>query len=323
MTLQKQKQEKMHQNPYKISHEPVLLTETLDLLKPQPGDRYLDVTAGYGGHAQAVMARSGNYAESVLVDRDAQAIKELKARFSNQEIEIVKSDYLNESRKLLTKQYRFDLILADLGVSSPHLNEVSRGFSFNNDGPLDMRMDQSQEVNAWQVVNKFSEADLADILWRYGEEPKSRQIARLIVRSRPLNSTADLAAIAHKAWPGYSRSNPATRTFQAIRVAVNNELDQLSEALPVWLELLAPNGRLAIISFHSLEDRIVKRFMVEKSGNRYDSELILLTKHPLTAGEQEIAHNPRSRSAKLRVAAKQTTEGNANADSGKKQLPGL
>ncbi len=295
----------MHQNPHKISHEPVLLAEILELVSPKKGDRYLDVTAGYGGHAQAILQITDNYKQSVLVDRDAQALSELRKKFSQRNISIIHQDYLNASVELDKARRQFDIIVADLGVSSPHLNEGKRGFSFSEEGPLDMRMDQSQQKTAWEIINKSSEQELADLLWIYGEEPKSRQIAHLIVKNRPLDNTTQLAKIAQRAWPGYSRSHPATRTFQAFRIAVNNELDQLSKALPIWLKLLAPDGRLAIISFHSLEDRIVKQFYVSESGDRYDASLNLLTKHPVTPGPQEIAINPRSRSAKLRVAVKQ------------------
>ena len=295
----------MHQNPHKISHEPVLLAEILELVSPKKGDRYLDVTAGYGGHAQAILQITDNYKQSVLVDRDAQALSELRKKFSQRNISIIHQDYLNVSVELDKARRQFDIIVADLGVSSPHLNEGKRGFSFSEEGPLDMRMDQSQQKTAWEIINKSSEQELADLLWIYGEEPKSRQIAHLIVKNRPLDNTTQLAKIAQRAWSGYSRSHPATRTFQAFRIAVNNELHQLSKALPIWLKLLAPDGRLAIISFHSLEDRIVKQFYVSESGDRYDASLNLLTKHPVTPGPQEIAINPRSRSAKLRVAVKQ------------------
>ena len=306
MTLYKnKKQEKMHQNPHTTSHEPVLLAEVLEYVNPQPGERYLDLTAGYGGHAQAILQKTGNYKQSVLVDRDAQALLELKKKFSEHNINIIHQDYLNASAELEKGKRQFDIIVADLGVSSPHLNEGKRGFSFSEEGPLDMRMDQGQEKTAWEIVNHASEHELADLLWKFGEEPKSRQIAHLIVKNRPIQTTTQLANIAKRAWPGYSRSHPATRTFQAFRIAVNNELDQLSEALPIWLKLLAPGGRLAIISFHSLEDRIVKQFYASESGDRYDALLNLLTKHPVQPGPQELAINPRSRSAKLRVAAKQ------------------
>ncbi len=294
----------MHQNPHN-KHIPVLLAEILEYVDPKEGERYLDVTAGYGGHAEAILSRTKNYTGSVLVDRDAEAIKELSRKFKQSNIVLVHQDYLGACSELLKNNQQFDIIVADLGVSSPHLNEVNRGFSFIDDGPLDMRMDQNQEITAWDVLNKSSEADLADLLWHYGEEPKARQIARLIAKERPINTTTELAAIAKQVWRSYSRSHPATRTFQAIRIAVNDELGQLEKALPIWLKLLSPGGRLAVISFHSLEDRVVKKFMVGESGDRYDASLRLPIKHPLLPGPLELVHNPRARSAKLRVAVKQ------------------
>ncbi len=296
----------MHQNPHTNNvHIPVMLSEVIKYVKPQKGERYLDATAGFGGHAKAVLDISGNYSQSVLVDRDMEAVAELKKRFESSGVNVLHKDFLTASKELLEQSRKFDIIVADLGVSSPHLNEVSRGFSFTKDSPLDMRMDQTQEITAWDIVNKSSEEQLADILRRYGEEPRFRQIASLIVENRPINSTKELAALPQKAWGRHSRTHPATRTFQAIRIAVNDELTQIDQALPLWFKLLAPKGRLAIISFHSLEDRIVKQFFASRSGNRYDASLTLLTKHPVAPGPHEIANNPRSRSAKLRVAVKQ------------------
>lgn len=311
----------MHQNKYQnkyTQHVPVLLEEVLRYLNPHKKESYLDVTAGYGGHARAILEQTTNFKDSVLVDRDENAIKELKSEFQGTSIEIKWQDFLTSSQELIKEGRRFDLILGDLGVSSPHLNEGNRGFAIKESAPLDMRMDQRQAIDARTILNTYSEDAIADILNKYGEEPKSRQIARLIVQHRPLESTDELAAIASRAWPGHSRVHPATRTFQALRIAVNDELRLLEQALPLWSELLNPGGRIGIISFHSLEDRIVKRSFSEKSGNRYDAELQLVTKHPVTASPNELAFNPRSRSAKLRVAAKIKTQkkGNANANSG-------
>lgn len=165
-------------------------------------------------------------------------------------------------------------------------------------------MDQSQDVSAADIVNGSSIDDLTDILQRYGEEPKARRIARAIVDNRPIETTTQLAQIVANQWPGHSRVHPATRTFQALRIAVNDELGLLQKALPVWLSLLKPGGRIAIISFHSLEDRIVKQFFADEGGNRYDATIQILTKTPVTAGSQESVFNPRARSAKLRAAAK-------------------
>jgi 16S rRNA (cytosine1402-N4)-methyltransferase len=295
----------MHLTPNKNDelHVPVLLEPVLRYLNPEAGESYLDLTAGYGGHAAAILAKTGTAEQSVLVDRDERAIEVLQDKFKDAELK--HQDFLTAVSELAAQGRQFDIILADLGVSSPHLNEGSRGFSINLDAPLDMRMDQHQQLTAEQVVNSWSEDDLARILRVYGEEPKAARIAQLIVQERPLHTTTELANLAKRAWPGHSRVHPATRTFQAIRIAVNDELRMLEETLPKLSGLLAPGGRLGVISFHSLEDRIVKRFLAEQAGERYDAELRVLTKRPITAATTELVFNPRSRSAKLRVAAKQ------------------
>lgn len=296
----------MHQNQNQnknTQHVPVLLDEVLRYLDPKAGESYLDLTAGYGGHARAISERTGSLTPVTLVDRDPRAIKELQKEFLSK-TNIRQQDFLSAAKELRGQGQQFDLILADLGVSSPQVNEGQRGFAIASNGPLDMRMDQNQTVTAESVVNNYSEAELADILRRYGEEPKAKQIARAIVAARPISTTAELAAIAAKAWPGRSRIHPATRTFQAIRIEVNDELGLLEKALPIWLELLKPGGRIAVISFHSLEDRLVKRVFQEVSGARYDAEFRLLTKRPVVPGPKESVFNPRARSAKLRAAAK-------------------
>ncbi len=285
-------------------HVPVLLDEVLEYLQPKKGERYLDLTAGYGGHAGAVLKITGTAKTAVLVDRDKEAITELTKQFSGSGSQIIHKDFLTSATEMLENNERFDLILAYLGVSSVHINTTSSGFSINNDGPLDMRMDQEQALTAEQVVNTYSKEELVKILRDYGEEPKAHRIAGLIIDNRPLKTTHQLATIATKAWPGHSKTHPATRTFQALRIAVNSELTMLETAIPLWVKLLKPGGRLAIISFHSLEDRIVKQVFKELAGNRYDAELRLLTKHAIQAGEQELALNPRARSAKLRAAVK-------------------
>ncbi len=321
--MQKQKQDKMHQNKHQnkhIQHVPVLLEEVLQFLAPKSGESYLDLTAGYGGHAREILARTGSLTQSVLVDRDDNAIQVLRKEFGQGQdtVDLRQSDFLTATQELIAEGRQFDLILADLGVSSPHLNEGKRGFAINQNGPLDMRMDQSQELTAETIVNTYSEAALEDLLKRYGEEPKAKQIASLIVANRPFGSTDELAAIGNKAWPGYSRVHPATRTFQALRIAVNDELGLLTQSLPLWFDLLADGGRLAIISFHSLEDRLVKQALAEVAGERYDADLRLLTKRPATASPSELVFNPRARSAKLRAAVKIKKKGNINAYSGKK-----
>jgi 16S rRNA (cytosine1402-N4)-methyltransferase len=302
-TLQKQKQNAKLKNMPKQkqkNHIPVLLDEVIDTLQPQISERYLDLTAGYGGHASEILARTKSGA--VLVDRDSNAVGELKNTFKSKDITIVQSDFLQASRQLVAKKESFDLILADLGVSSPHLDIRARGFSIKQDGPLDMRMDQQQELTAAVVVNTYSEQQLIQILREYGEEPKAKRIAQLIVEHRPFDTTQQLAQIVAKAWPGYSRVHPATRTFQAIRIAVNDELGQLEQSLPLWLQLLKPGGRLGVISFHSLEDAVVKRFFRDHGGDRYDAELDILTIRPLSASTNELVFNPRARSARLRAS---------------------
>jgi 16S rRNA (cytosine1402-N4)-methyltransferase len=253
------------------------------------------------------MARTGNPDGAVLIDRDEAAIRRLRERFGDQ-IELRWQDFLTASRELSTEHRKFDLILADVGVSSPHLNQASRGFSIRTSGPLDMRMDPRQALTAAEIVNTYDEQRLADIIRRYGEEPRARKIAGLIVRGRPFTTTDELADVVAKAWPGHSRAHPATRTFQALRIAVNGELEQLELSLPLWLKMLKSGGRIAVISFHSLEDRLVKQAFAEASAGGYDAELKLLTKRPVIAKNDEIVHNPRARSAKLRAAVKIKTE---------------
>lgn len=304
----------MHQNTNKNQnnlHQPVLLPEVLQYLAPQPGDSYLDVTAGYGGHAAAVLAMTQAPNKCVLVDRDQNAIDELQERFKDKPVTFRQQDFYSASAELSEAGQTFDLILADLGVSSPHLNDADRGFSISQNGPLDMRMDQSQGITAAKIVNTYSEKALAKLLKVYGEEPKAAAIAGMIVAGRPFHDTAKLATVVARAWPGHSRVHPATRTFQALRIVVNDELSLLETSLPIWLKLLAPGGRLAIISFHSLEDRLVKQAFAEVAGTpsqtRYDADFRLLTKKPVTASPNELVFNPRSRSAKLRAVAKINT----------------
>jgi 16S rRNA (cytosine1402-N4)-methyltransferase len=301
----------------------VLLKEVLKLLDPQEGDSYLDLTAGYGGHAGSVIAKTRRSDLTVLVDRDSRAISELKELFGTGP-KLVHQDFFTASKDLVKSAKQFDLILVDLGVSSLHLNEGQRGFSFQQDGPLDMRMDQRQELTADTIVNTKDKDEIERILKVYGEEPKAGLIAEAIVKNRPIGSTTELAALIGAVYGGHRHNHPATQTFQALRIAVNNELKLLTDSLPLWLKLLAPGGRLAIISFHSLEDRIVKQFLAEYGGGHYDSLLKLLTKHPVRASPSELVHNPRARSAKLRAAVKIKRKGVAqNANTGKKQIPSV
>jgi len=297
----------MHQNQNK--HLPVLTEAVLQYLDPKEGETYLDLTTGYGGHARLVLDRTKPHlrTQAVLVDRDSEAVEALKQLFAKLPVEIMQSDFLSASRQLVAKQQQFDLILADLGVSSPHLDTASRGFSFLVEGPLDMRMDKRQELTAADIVNSYSEADLVQLLRSFGEETKASIIAKSIIAARPIRMTTQLATVVANAVgrpSGASRIHPATKTFQALRIVVNDELTQLEQALPLWVDLLAPGGRLAVISFHSLEDRLVKRALQAEAGTRYDSRLRLLTKRPVSPNNTEIVHNPRARSAKLRAAVK-------------------
>ena len=281
-----------------------MLEEVLTFLDPRKGEKYLDLTAGYGGHAEQVLERTLMAAGSALVDRDEMAVVQLRSLFKGSGVQIMHEDYVSAARELLRDNRKFDLMLADLGVSSPHLNEASRGFSFKQDAPLDMRMDNRQVLTAETIVNTYSKADLMKILRTYGEEPKASQIVDRIILNRPVRSTTQLAHVIAQAWPGYSKVHPATRTFQALRIAVNDELELLKTALPLWVDLLAPGGRLVVLSFHSLEDRIVKQFFKDIAGDRYDSEFKLLTKKPVVPGQNELVFNPRARSTKLRAVAK-------------------
>lgn len=288
-------------------HIPVLVREVLEYLSPQADESYLDLTAGYGGHAHEVLRCTKNVATAVLVDRDESAVKQLQKTFGDQDPKIIHQDYLTASRELVAKGQKFDMILADLGVSSPHLDTPNRGFAFGTSGPLDMRMDIRQDLTAGNLVNDLDPVELANILKRYGQEPRARSIVDKIVQNRPITSTDQLAGVISQA-TGWrfkkGKIHPATRSFQALRIAVNDELSQLEKSLPLWANLLAPEGRLVIISFHSLEDRLVKRFFADHAGNTYDSELISLTKKPVTPSSHEIVSNPRARSAKLRASRK-------------------
>ena len=288
-------------------HVPVLLEQVLHYLEPQVGQSYLDLTAGYGGHAKVIVERTNATDATVLVDRDSYAIRELQQTFVGEPVYIMHTDFLSASKELRSQGRQFDMILADLGVSSPHLDQESRGFAIVAEGPLDMRMDQAQDLTAADIVNTYPTEDIADILRRYGEEPRAHSIARKIAdyrKERPITTTTQLAEIIARAWPGHSRVHPATRSFQALRIAVNDELRLIGEGLPLWIELLKPGGRLAVISFHSLEDRLVKQAFAEAGGDRFDADIRVLTKQPVMAEASEIVHNPRARSAKLRAAVK-------------------
>lgn len=291
--------------PQNLLHIPVLLEQVLKTLQPKSGESYLDLTAGYGGHANAVLAITKNYAESVLVDRDENAIKHLKS-LETKGARLMHTDFAEAAWQLANEGRKFDMLLVDLGVSSPQLDNAERGFSFTNSGPLDMRMDQSQDMTAEKLINAASENQLTQIIVDYGEEPfnRSRRIAKAIIDNRPINTTKDLAEIIKQNYRGkWAKTHPATRTFQALRIAVNQELKQVEELLPLIPNLLNKGGRVGIISFHSLEDRIVKRFLKEQFDEGYEAVLQPVTQKPIQGATHD-AFNPRSRSAKLRVAVK-------------------
>ena len=285
-------------------HKPVMLSEVLEALNPKLGESYLDLTAGYAGHAGKVLAVTQNYKDSILVDRDENAVKYLREKYPLDEskLDILQMDFYSAAQHLIECGKTFDMILADFGVSSPQLDNSDRGFSFKNDGPLDMRMDRTQELSAETVINHFPEKKLVEIFQEYGEESigLAKKHARKIVTSRPFSSTKELADLI--AGNGWHKKHPATQVFQAVRIFVNDELSIIEKTLPLLPKLLKPNGRVAIITFHSLEDRLVKQYFKQESALGYESKLTILTKNPVIAEESELVINPRARSAKLRVA---------------------
>jgi 16S rRNA (cytosine1402-N4)-methyltransferase len=287
-------------------HVPVLLKEAIDFLAVRRGGTYIDATVGLGGHSLEIAKRLGAPGHLIGFDKDPAALgiarEKLKAPSQDwPNVELRQGSFAelaNEQGATMV-----DGILADLGVSSLQFSDAARGFSFQAEGPLDMRMDPQSEPTAEQVVNQFDERELADLIYEFGEERRSRRIARAIVRSRPILTTAQLAAVISAAARSmkHERIHPATRTFQALRIFVNRELDDLRKLVETAPQLLKPGGRLVVISFHSLEDRIVKDAMREgaKLG-----QYKLLTKKPVTPGQEEIDRNPRARSAKMRSAEK-------------------
>ncbi|HBG31731.1 16S rRNA (cytosine(1402)-N(4))-methyltransferase RsmH [Candidatus Macondimonas diazotrophica] len=299
-------------------HQPVLLAETLEALAPRAGDRYIDGTYGRGGHAECILSALGPDGRLMVVDQDPEAIAHARSRWAEDaRVTIVHANIADLAQCAQVVRWREGVqgILFDLGVSSPQLDDPARGFSFMNDGPLDMRMDVSKGQSAAQWLGSVDESELAEVLWRYGEERQSRRIARRIVAARankPLTRTRELAEIVGQTLPpGGRHKHPATRTFQAIRIYINRELESLEQALTAAVQLLAPGGRLAVISFHSLEDRVVKRFMRQGvqppsdplGFNRPEPTLRWVAKQ-VRAGVVECAANPRARSATLRVVEK-------------------
>jgi 16S rRNA (cytosine1402-N4)-methyltransferase len=287
------------------AHEPVMVSEVLELLQPSRGGLFVDCTAGLGGHCRAVLDAGAT--RLLGLDRDPQALaiaREALAAFGDR-VELVHADYRELDRVLDERGIdKTAGLLADLGVSSMQFDAEGRGFSFRRDEPLDMRMDQSRGPSVADLLRDVEEVELADVIYRFGEERASRRVARAIVHARresPIDTTGRLAAIVRRAVPhhGHQRIDPATRTFQALRIWVNRELDELDAFLAGAARRLLANARLAVITFHSLEDRIVKHTFraMEKAGDG----LRILTKRPLVAADEEVARNPRARSAKLRA----------------------
>ena len=313
----------------KLSHIPVLYQEALGGLQIKPGGHYIDATVGGGGHARGILMASAPDGRLLGIDADPTAVataREQLAEFGKRAV-LVQGSFADLEEIALGHGFcPVDGIFLDLGLSSMQLEATGRGFSFQLDGPLDMRFDPltvprrdsghrpSQITTAADLVNTLPVKELADILFQYGEEPQARRIARAIVAERPINTTGELAALVERTVGRRRRIHPATRTFQALRIAVNNELECLAEALPQALRLLMPSGRLAIISFHSLEDRLVKQFFRNEArdclcppevlicicGHR--AALGIVTKKPISPSADEVTANPRSRSAKLRIA---------------------
>jgi len=289
----------------KSGHVPVLLKEAIDFLAIKRGGTYIDATVGLGGHSLEIARRLGAPGHLIGLDKDPAALDEARIRLISSggegwpEVSLLHGSFAEIGERF--QPASADGLLADLGVSSLQLDTPSRGFSFQAEGALDMRMNTQAGPTAEQVVNQTDEVTLANLIYEFGEERRSRRIARAIVRSRPILTTAQLAAVISTAARSmkHERIHPATRTFQALRIFVNSELEDLRKLLDAAPQLLKPGGRLVVISFHSLEDRIVKDAMRE--GAKL-AQYRLLTKKPVTASEEEIDRNPRSRSAKLRAA---------------------
>jgi len=303
-------------------HIPVLADDVRRLLAVQPGETVIDCTFGAGGHASLLAADLQGRGRFIAIDRDPTVrpyFDAFKARFGSLQPRLLRGELSLVLEQLAGNDVEADAILIDLGVSSMQLDRPERGFSYAADAPLDMRMDTSAEISAAELVNEAPERELARIFKEYGEERYARQIARAIVRARPLETTFELVDVIRSAIPAPARfgeGHPAKRVFQALRIAVNDELGSLEHALPSALDMLRPGGRLAVISFHSLEDRIVKTFM--RDGERgctcppdfpvcvcgKEPVLRALSRRPIRPSEDEVAHNPRAASARLRVAVK-------------------
>ncbi|MEJ6950943.1 16S rRNA (cytosine(1402)-N(4))-methyltransferase RsmH [Natronospora cellulosivora (SeqCode)] len=305
-------------------HKPVLLKETIDYLKCKKDGIYIDGTLGRGGHSLEILKKISNEGKLIAIDRDIDAINQVKEKINNfQNLTLVHDNYINIPSVLKNLQIeKVDGMLFDLGVSSPQFDNPERGFSYNYDAPLDMRMNQGQDLTAAKIVNTFSKEEISKIIKKYGEEKWSSRIASFIVKFRnqkEIKSTFDLVEVIKAAIPASARrsgGHPARRTFQALRIATNNELEQVEEMIRSIIPFLKTGGRVCIISFHSLEDRIVKlgfRQLAKKCVCPPDfpictcdkeAKIKIITRKPVIAGEDELDENPRARSAKLRVAEK-------------------
>ncbi|MGB8981572.1 MAG: 16S rRNA (cytosine(1402)-N(4))-methyltransferase RsmH [Anaerolineales bacterium] len=302
------------------SHQPVLYQEIIHALQPRRGGRYVDGTLGAGGHARGILEASAPDGQLLGLDVDPQALALARKNLApyEQRIHLAQASYTSLSTQLAQLQWdAVDGIVLDLGASSMQFDTPGRGFSFMHEAPLDMRFGPYALQTAADLVNKLSERELADLIYQYGEERDSRKIARAIVGARPLHTTRELVAVIESVSPRRGdRIHPATRTFQALRIAVNEELASIEEVLPQTVSALRAGGRLAVISFHSLEDRLVKDFFREQSRDRvnppyeriYEDErkatLREVNRKPITPSEEEIKDNPRARSAKLRIVEK-------------------
>ena len=292
-----------------VGHVPVLLKEAIDFLAVKRGGTYLDATVGLGGHSYEIARRLGAPGHLIGFDKDPAALERARAKLTaisdaeRPQITLIHGSFAEAGERVAPAS--LDGMVADLGVSSLQLGDPARGFSFQAEGPLDMRMNPMSGETAEQVVNHIDERELADVIYEFGEERRSRRIARAIVRSRPIRTTQQLVAVVSAAARSmnqkHERIHPATRTFQALRIFVNRELDDLKALLDAAPRVLKPGGRLVVISFHSLEDRIVKDALRDGARQGWYQ---LLTKKPVTASEEEIDRNPRSRSAKMRAAEK-------------------
>jgi 16S rRNA (cytosine1402-N4)-methyltransferase len=301
-----------------LHHTPVMTPEIMQALNVQPGGRYIDGTLGEGGHSMEILKAANPGGQVLGLDADAEAISVATERLAEHGNAFLAINVNFRDIRATALQYEFvpvHGVLFDLGVSSLQLDRESRGFSFRRSDPLDMRFSFDQQVTAADIVNEYAESELADLIFHLGEDRAARRIARAIVRSRPINTSLELAEVINKANPRRGkRTNPATRTFQAIRIAVNDELSALETALEQAVSLLGQGGRMAVISYHSLEDRIVKNFIRKQAADcicppgtpvcRCDhlATLKVITRRPLIPSDSEIDANPRARSAKLRVA---------------------